>query len=800
MLAGAASLYETYTYRLPQGGSAGDCLIVPFSSGQALGYIVELLENPDVDETGIKAALSFVETECRLETPLFDLARMISEMYVAPLPRAVRTVLPGMMRGWLREEIVLLSERDAASVRLTPAERAVVESLARMGGSASPRELRESFPHRTLSRLLPELSAKRIAERRFVLDPPRTRPKIVRAATLAIPEIEVKRVVAQMGRKLAKRNRALQACANSPAPVPLDRLRKLAGCSDAAIKPLVANGLLRVEDVPRDRLPGYIPLPERDFGLSSDQTAAVAAGLRAMSAAKPRVLLIHGVTASGKTEVYMQLIERAVVGGRGAVMLLPEIALTAQAVDVFKTRFGEDVAVLHSGLSVGERYDEWLRLRSGRAKIALGPRSAVLAPVRDLALIVVDEEQDTSYKQMHEPRYHARDLAVWRAHKEGAAAVLGSATPSVESFYRAQEGVYDLAILSKRIEDRPLPDVVVADMREERSSAGRSIFSSVLREAIDKRLDANEQVILLQNRRAYAAFLLCRECGHVPRCTRCAVALRYHRGRSAILCHHCGYQQPAPSSCPSCGGARIAGFGIGTERVEEEVKTEFPQARVLRMDRDTTARKGAHADMIRAFRAGEAHILIGTQMVAKGLDFAGVTLVGVISADTAINLPDFRAAERSYQLLAQVAGRSGRGDKPGQVIVQTFEPEHHAVTYAAAHDYSGFYNHELNLRRELGYPPFSYLANVTASSGTPSVADRLISDAAQAIETSAGGQVELLGPAPCAIEFLRGEYRRHILLRAGSRETLTDVLNALVRSRSAMARGLEIDMDPVWMV
>jgi len=806
VIAAGASLYETFTYQVPERDTArlklGDCVLVPFSSGQAIGYVVELPEAADLDETKLKPIASVVETDIRLDPALFLLAEGISDLYVSPLPRAIRTVLPRMVRGWLREEVALTTPPEDARAKLSPGERDLLDFLEDAGGSMQPRDLRVRFPERSLTRLLAGLADKGLAARRYVYDPPTGRARTVRAASLAVAPDRVASLVKEMGGRSAKRGRVLQACANSPAPVPLDRLRKLARCTDAAIRPLVDAGLIHLDDVPRDRLPGFIRLAEEDLELSDEQVAAVNEGARAMSSSRGDVLLMHGVTASGKTEVYLRLIERALEKGGTAIVLLPEIALTTQAIDIFKTRFGEDVGVLHSALGAGERFDEWRRLRDGRARIALGPRSAALAPVRDLALVVVDEEQDTSYKQVNEPRYNARDLAIWRAGKEGAAVVLGSATPSLESFFRASIGEYRLATLSRRIENRPLPAVAVVDMREELATGERSVFSRRLREAVKERLDRGEQVILAQNRRAYAAFLLCRDCGHVPKCERCAVALRFHRGKSLILCHHCGYSRPAPTVCPSCAGTRIAGFGIGTERVEEEVRREFPQARALRMDRDTTARKGAHAEILSAFRRREADILVGTQMIAKGLDFPGVTLVGVVSADTSLNLPDFRAAERTYQFLAQVSGRSGRGDAPGEVVIQTFDPEHHAVTCAASHDYVGFYNQELEFRHELRYPPFSCLANVTASSGSQSVADQLVQQAGESLSSAAmdDEDLEVLGPAPCPIDFLRGEHRRHILLRCSDRERLVSAVRVLARTRPSLIRELEIDVDPVWMV
>lgn len=800
VIAGSASIYGTYTYEIAEADSdkvkIGDCVIVPFSSGEALGYIVDLLPDNDTNIEKLKTVKAVVQTEITLDRGLFSLASRISELFIAPLPSAVRSILPGAMRGWIREEIAALTDSCGAE-KCSPAERKLLEVLQKFNGCAAPNDLRMHFNGNTFSRVVSSLKKKNLVERRYVFEQPKVKAKTVRSVALSVPRGEAYAQIANFSSRNAKRSRVLQALINSPAPVPLNRLRKLAGCTDSAIKPLLQAGVLKIVEQPCDRLPGYIQLEENQWILTQEQTLALTTSLNYLNANKHHTILIHGVTASGKTEVYMRLIERVLDMGRSAIFLVPEISLTAQAMDIFKTRFGDDVAVLHSALGVGERFDEWRRLHQGRAKVALGPRSVVLAPVSNLALIVVDEEHDTSYKQLVDPRYHARELAIQRAKDSNAIVVLGSATPSLETYYRAQQGEYSLVTLSKRIENRPLPSVRIVDMRQAIAANPGSIFSGALRDAIRIRLEKKEQIIILQNRRAYASFLLCRECGHVPKCQNCAVAVRFHRGKSRLICHHCGYEESSFSICPNCGGSKISGFGIGTERVADEVAKEFSDARVLRLDRDTTSRKGSHSDIIRAFKNREADILVGTQMVAKGLDFPGVTLVGVISADTSLNMPEFRASERAYQLLAQVAGRSGRGDNPGEVIIQTFEPEHHAVICAANHDYKSFYNQELAFRRELNYPPFSFLANITASSRTESAADKIIADAFAALEEIVGNTMEILGPAPCAIPFLRGHHRRHILLKSHSAEDLRTALSTFVHSSSTLAQSLEIDVDPV---
>ncbi len=800
VIAGSASLYGTYTYEVAEALSEtvkiGDCVLVPFSSGEALGYVVEILTEKDTNIEYLKNIKAVVQTDIKLDRGLFSLAQAISNLFITSLPSAVRSILPSAMRGWLRYEISLSSDTYIGE-KLNPSEEKLLSILQRFNGKASLAELRKHTSEHTLTKTLSSLRKKGLIERKYYFEPPKVKAKTVKAAALGADDEEIKKAISSFGAKQIKRSRALQVVLTSPAPVPLDRLRKLADCSSSVIKSLEKSGFLRIVDQPTERLPGYIPVCINEWTLTKEQSEAISTCETYLSEGIHKTVLLHGVTASGKTEVYLRLIEKTLDKGKNAILLVPEISLTAQLMDIFKTRFGDDVAVLHSALGLGERFDEWNRLHRGQAKVALGPRSAVLAPVDNLGLIVVDEEHDSSYKQLVDPRYHAKDLAIHRAKESDSLVILGSATPSLESYYLALRGDYSLIEMNTRIEERPLPDFHIVDMRDTFCKSPGSIFSNILRDAIRCRLDRKEQVIILQNRRAYASFLLCRECGHVPKCRDCAVAVRFHKGKSLLVCHHCGYEESVPKTCPKCDGFKIAAFGIGTEKVAEETVKEFPEAKILRMDRDTTSRKGSHVDIIRAFRNKEADILVGTQMVAKGLDFPDVTLVGVISADTSLNLPDFRASEKSFQLLSQVAGRSGRGDNPGEVIVQTFEPDHHAVVYAAAHDYRGFYNHELPLREELNYPPFSFLANITAASRNEEAADRLINGAFLTLKEIAFDGIEILGPAPCAIPFLRGQHRRHILIKSASLDVLRSLLNDLVHSKSSLVQELQIDLQPV---
>ena len=474
--------------------------------------------------------------------------------------------------------------------------------------------------------------------------------------------------------------------------------------------------------------------------------------------------LLHGVTASGKTEIYLQGIARCLAQGRGALVLFPEISLTPQMIELFAARFPGQVALLHSRLTPGERAEQWQRIRLGVAPVVLGARSAIFAPLERIGIIVIDEEHENSYKQEEAPRYHAREVAWWRARYHGALLLMGSATPSLESYREAEGGGARLLEMSSRVTPMELPPVTVVDMREELRQGHRHIFSRPLLAALDEVLQRGEQALLFLNRRGFAGFVLCRECGYVVRCPHCAVSLTLHLDRSRMVCHYCSYEEPLPQSCPECKGVRIRHFSAGTQRVESEVQKLYPQASLVRMDSDTTRQRGAHGRLYRRFREGKADILIGTQMIAKGFDFPRVTLVGAVTADTILNLPDFRAAERTFQLLTQVSGRAGRGKGKGKVVIQTYHPEHYSIQAAAAHDYQSFYRHELELRRALLYPPFTDLVRFLMSGGD----EALLWEAAGQLRTlleSSRGEAELLGPAQAPLYRLKNDYRVHIMLK-----------------------------------
>ncbi|MFY4773834.1 primosomal protein N' [Metabacillus sp. RGM 3146] len=576
----------------------------------------------------------------------------------------------------------------------------------------------------------------------------------------------------------------------------------LTGSSDAVIRTLVNKGLLKETyiEIYRD------PYADREFRktspleLTDEQTAAIGPILNSVEENRHEVFLMYGVTGSGKTEVYLQSIEQVLNKGKEAIVLVPEISLTPQMVNRFKGRFGSLVAVLHSGLSIGEKYDEWRKIQRKEVKLVVGARSAVFAPFENLGMIIIDEEHETSYKQEENPRYHARDAAIYRAEKHQCPVVLGSATPSLESFARAQKGVYTLLPLAERVNKRALPNVELVDMREELRSGNRSMFSVSLLEKLKNRLEKGHQTVLFLNKRGYSSFVMCRDCGYVIQCPHCDISLTYHRKGQAMKCHYCGYDQLAPNSCPECKSEHIRFFGTGTQRVEEELTNVLPEARVLRMDVDTTSRKGAHEKLLTSFGNGEADILLGTQMIAKGLDFPNVTLVGVLAADTMLHLPDFRAAEKTFQLLTQVSGRAGRHELSGEVVIQTYTPGHYSIELTKQHDYQAFYQTEMMNRKLHSYPPFYYLAVINVShpelTKTVSVTEKIV----HYLNGSLGKDTMILGPVSSPIPRINNRYRYQCMIKYKREKNLYSTLKQIIdRFQQEMQQDdllISIDLNP----
>jgi len=583
-------------------------------------------------------------------------------------------------------------------------------------------------------------------------------------------------------------------------------LMGLTGASNSTIKTLLNKGIMYEEEqeVYRD------PFEHRDFKrtkplpLTEEQQTAIAPILGTIEEEVHQTFLLYGVTGSGKTEVYLQSIQRTLEKGKEAIVLVPEIALTPQMTERFKSRFGNDVAVLHSGLSMGEKYDEWRKIQRKEVKVVVGARSAIFAPFENLGIIIIDEEHETSYKQEENPRYHARDVAIKRAEYFKCPVILGSATPSMESFARAQKGVYQLLTLTKRMNNRQLPAVEIVDMREELRSGNRSMFSRTLFEKLQDRLEKGEQTVLFLNRRGHSSFVMCRDCGYVVGCPHCDISLTYHRHSQLMKCHYCGYEEHVPAVCPECGSEHIRYFGTGTQKVQDELAKLLPHARVIRMDVDTTSRKGAHEQLLSQFAEGKADILLGTQMIAKGLDFPNITLVGVLSADTMLHIPDFRSSEKTFQLLTQVSGRAGRHELQGEVVIQTYSPEHYSIQLAGKQNYDEFYQQEMIMRKMGHYPPFFYLALITVSHEDVMAAAAAVEKITKYVQSRLTETAIILGPAASPIPRINNRYRYQCLIKYKREPQLAETLKTLIehytKNQKDKSLQIAIDVNPFMMM
>ncbi|MDI9477932.1 MAG: primosomal protein N' [Bacillota bacterium] len=629
--------------------------------------------------------------------------------------------------------------------------------------------------------------------------------KTLRLVKLNQPEVLIEEYIKEKGKKAYKQAELLRILLATDKDYTASELADLAGTSTNTIAILVDKGILKYEEIVQERRPflGNELKIEPPYQATPWQKEVIREIKKQIDQAEYGTFLLHGVTGSGKTEVYLQVIDYALKKSYGAIVLVPEISLTPMMVRRFYSRFGDQIAILHSNLSAGERYDEWRRLKRGEAKIAIGARSAVFAPVNNLGLIIIDEEHENTYKQGEYPYYHSREVALKRSKITGSTVVLGSATPSLESYTLANKGVFRLLELPERIRQQALPPVELVDMREELKKGNTGIFSYQLQKALKDALDRNEQALVFLNRRGYANFLLCRECGQAVKCKNCDISLTYHAGINKLRCHYCDYTINRPLTCPHCGGNYLREYGHGTERIEEELQELFPGALIARMDLDTTSRKGAHQEILEKLEKGKIDILVGTQMIAKGHDYPNIGVVGVISADTMLNIPDFRAAERTFQLLTQVAGRTGRGEKMGQVIIQTFNPEHYSIQAARNHDFQDFYQKELEHRKLFKYPPYSLLTNIIIKGER----EEQVIEAAMALAGFLKNYekliLEILGPGEAPLAKIRNQYRWQIKLKFTAYKERNFVLTKIKEFLLANNRkdiAYNIDVDPLMMI
>jgi len=787
----------------------GSRVKVPFGSRVLQGFVTDIRETSDVSPDRLKPVSDVLDIVPPLTPELVRLGRWMAETLVCPDIVALQAMLPGALKAkYDRVLEVSPSVPDAPD----DADRAICAFVAAKG-AAPVRAVLERFPGEA-DRVKRLVKRGVLTERQTVQDrlKPRKRLFVFPAGDASALDARIADLPAS-----AKRQKdVLRHFRDHPEPVPLAELVARLAVTSGVVKALADKGWveIREREVLRDPYAGRAFAPHPAPELTADQAAALGEIRRFLDRGAHARFLLHGVTGSGKTEVYLQAIARCLELGREAIVLVPEISLTPQMVDRFKGRFGDRVAVLHSRLSQGERYDEWRKIHRGQVSVAVGARSAVFAPFTKIGLIIIDEEHESSYKQEESPKYHARDVAARRAEEHGAVLVLGSATPSLESYMAAREGGLRLIRLPVRVGGRPMPAVHLVDMRRELEEGNRSMFSRRLADAIRTRLERGEQTVLLMNRRGYATFVLCRSCGHAARCPHCDISLTFHRSADVLRCHYCGHAERNPPVCPSCGSPHIRHFGTGTQRVEEELVNAFPGIRVIRMDMDTTSEKGAHEKWLNRFRDRKADVLLGTQMVAKGLDFPAVTLVGVLAADSILHLPDFRAVEKTFQLVSQVAGRAGRHQLPGEVIVQTYNPDHYAMRAAAAHDYERFAEVELKLRRDRGYPPFARLALATLSHPSPAIllkAGQRLAETIRALWTEEAGArgldpalLEVLGPVNAPIPRLKDRYRMQCMIKyrhdLPAPRILREALDRLADGPAAEAGGesvqISVDIDP----
>lgn len=778
------------TYLLEEPAEPGEALLVPLGGRPAVGFIAQVRETSPLDlgfsSTQLRSAIGKI-AGLSLPSPVMNLLQFVSAEYLCPIQSALGAAIPPGAQERLAGRWRLHEDRLAAHPFPPDGkQKDVLKALRDAGGELVVGRGRRL--HQATQNALKALRAKGVVTHTLELALPsegRESPELLR---LTPDEAKVEAFLSKQAKRKPAQALALLRLQELDRPVlTAADIKSLCGVTDSALKALLSVGLLEELEEEHDKL---LPPPKPN----RHQVLAIESILDPLLEQAFREFLLFGVTGSGKTEVYLRVASEALKMGRQVLYLVPEIALASQAVSYLRERFGRRVAVLHSELSVKDRLDNWSAIRSGDAAVVIGARSALFAPLSNIGLIVMDEEHETSYKQESTPRYHAKTMARFLAREHGCPLVLGSATPSVESYFEAESEVITLLSLPERAASARLPEVVIEDLREGYRLGQPALFSERLIEELEQTLEAGKQAILFLNRRAYAPFLICRDCGYAFKCPLCAVSLALSRKLGLLRCHHCGHQQRPPDTCPACSGSRIKPFGVGTEKVEEAVTQHFPGAKVARLDRDVAQRRGALEKVLADFASGETQVLVGTQMVAKGLNFPNVTLVGVIAADVSLNLPDFRASERTLQLLSQVAGRAGRGKSPGRVIIQTLNPDHWAVVCAESHDYVRFYEEVRREREEAGYPPFVRLVNVVVACEDASRA-RTASDEVYERLRSALPGATLLGPTDCPFERLHGKWRRHVLVKLPPGDSVESAGKAL-EGFAPKDVSLVVDVDP----
>jgi len=786
-------------------------VIVPFGAANRPreAYVLSLTDSTGF--AGLKAIQKVLDEDPILNKDIIELVLWMEERYICTYYDAIKCVLPSGI-GIKSQRIVKI--KDNASIcdkhvcELKENTRKILDALIECGNECEFEELKAKTGVRSFSRQI------KILEEAGYIDivdvyTSRVKEKTIRVAYLAVPVEEVIEEMESDRIKRIQQIRVLEMLMENEYISVADIMR-FANVSASVLETLRKHGYIGYKDVEVKRDPYKSRNIERSVPLKPTPQQAVA-----LEKIKRRIdrlefgeVLVHGVTGSGKTELYLQLIQYVIENGRQAIVLVPEISLTPQMVERFKSRFGDNVAVLHSRLSLGERYDQWRLIKEGKISVAVGARSAIFAPFSKLGIIIIDEEHESSYKSETTPKYRAAEIAQRRCKYHNSVLLYGSATPSVETYYRAVKGEIDFIELKERANRMELPTVHVVDMRKELDEGNRSIFSRKLKQEIEKAIKQGQQTMLFLNRRGYASFVLCRNCGYVVKCINCNISLTYHAFDERLICHYCGYTIKSPRQCPECGSKYIRHFGTGTQKVEEEIKKEIPGCSVIRMDMDTTTCKNSHEEILQAFRDQNINIMVGTQMIAKGHDFPNVTLVGVLAADSMLNIGDFRASERTFQLITQVAGRAGRGEIPGRVVIQTYNTEDFSIVSACKHDYTGFYDQEILLREKLGYPPFKNIALLIISGVNDRVAFSSAKEVKKLIEKEfsvlGNASAEVLGPSRSPLAKIKNRYRWRIVIKCRDEDILINILSKVSdefhKNRGRNAVELSVDINPLNML
>ncbi|MCM3441151.1 primosomal protein N' [Metabacillus halosaccharovorans] len=789
---------RSFDYKIPEEWqdflTPGMRVIVPFGPRKVQGFVVETKNSSEFDR--LKAISECLDLTPCLTPELLKVGHWLTEKTLCFKISAFQAMLPAAMKAKYEKIVTLTSDQsiEHLSDQLQP--------FFNKKNQVDMKEIEQDVPLRIIQKDIKNGYLELIYKVKQ-----KGKKKKIRMVKLNCSFDQLAEKIKAVNSNAKKQLTVMTYLKeNGIRIIPVADLLAVTNVSDATLKTLISKGILVEEykEVYRDPYQDRLFEKTKALPLNNEQQQAIAPILSAVENDEHHVFLMYGVTGSGKTEVYLQSIEAVLNNGKEAIVLVPEISLTPQMVNRFKGRFGSKVAVLHSGLSTGEKYDEWRKIQRKEVQLVVGARSAIFAPFENLGMIIIDEEHESSYKQEENPRYHARDVAIYRAEFHQCPVVLGSATPTLETFARAQKDVYKLLTLKERVNKRSMPSVDIIDMREELRSGNRSMFSTALIEKLTDRLEKNEQSVLFLNKRGYSSFVMCRDCGFVIQCPHCDISLTYHRFGQQLKCHYCGHEEHMPNVCPECQSEHIRFFGTGTQRVEEELVKVMPEARIIRMDVDTTGRKGAHEKLLSKFGNKEADILLGTQMIAKGLDFPDVTLVGVLTADTMLHLPDFRATEKTFQLLTQVSGRAGRHELPGEVIIQTYTPENYSIQLASKYDYDAFYEHEMFLRKSHAYPPYYFLALVTVShpeiTKVVSVTDKIV----QFLRRNVSNESKILGPVASPIPRINDRYRYQCMVKykreKNLHETLRKIIEHFQQEMSSNDLMITIDLSPNTMM